>query len=183
MKKNIAIFLDRDGVLNKLIIRGGKAQAPYTMEELELFPDVFEACNTFKELGFLNIVVTNQPDVARGWVNLESVEMINNEIKNILPLDEIFVCLHSEKDSCNCRKPMPGMLLEAAIKWNINLEDSFMIGDRYSDIAAGKKAGCKTLLMGPGESNVNLNDVPEPNFRVTSLSQASFIISSEMKRK
>jgi D-glycero-D-manno-heptose 1,7-bisphosphate phosphatase len=161
-----AIFLDRDGVLNKLIFRNGKAQAPYTLEEFELFPGVEQACKKFKDHHFLIIVVTNQPDVARGWVNKDSVELINKKISEQIHIDEIKICFHVNADNCECRKPMPGMLLEAADHWNINLLESFMIGDRYSDISAGIKAGCKTILIGPGDEK---GDFPDPHYSADSL--------------
>ncbi|MBC7712975.1 MAG: HAD family hydrolase [Rhizobacter sp.] len=167
MKK--AIFLDRDGVLNKLIIRDGKAQAPYTIEEFALYPGVAEALKVIKEKGFLAIVVTNQPDVARGWVKKESVEMINFKIKELLPVDDIKICYHTNSDNCLCRKPMPGMLTEAAGQWDIDLAQSFMIGDRYGDVAAGVKAGCKTILVGEGDQQ---GEHPTPDYRAEFLIDA-----------
>ena len=160
MKK--AIFLDRDGVLNKLIIREGKAQAPYTLEEFELYPGVPEALRFIKAAGFLAIVVTNQPDVARGGVSIESVELINNKIKELLPIDDIQICYHTNSDNCLCRKPLPGMLLEAAQNWKIDLTQSFMVGDRYGDISAGASAGCKTILVGAGDIQ---GTHPDPDHR------------------
>lgn len=167
MKK--AIFLDRDGVLNKLIIREGKAQAPYTLEEFELYQGVVEAVEKIKAAGFLAIVVTNQPDVARGWVARDSVDLINNKIKELLPVDDIKICFHVSADNCGCRKPLPGMLTEAAKEWDIDLKNSWMIGDRYGDISAGVNAGCKTILIGAGDANA---DHPEPDFRAAYLIEA-----------
>lgn len=173
MKK--AFFLDRDGVINKLIIRAGKAQAPYSLEEFELYPGVAEACQKIKASGFLMIIVTNQPDVARGWVKYESVEIINNKIKELLPIDDIKICLHVNSDQCLCRKPMPGMLLEAAREWEIDLLESYMVGDRYGDISAGVSAGCKTVLVGPGDEQGNY---PGPDYQVDSLLAAVSLILS-----
>ncbi|MBC7427351.1 MAG: HAD family hydrolase [Bacteriovorax sp.] len=167
MKK--AIFLDRDGVLNKLIMRDGKAQAPYTMEELALYPGVVEAFKIIKEKGYLTIVVTNQPDVARGWVKKESVELINDKIKELLPVDDIRVCFHTNEDKCECRKPMPGMLTASAKEWDIDLTQSFMVGDRYGDVSAGIKAGCKTVLVGVGDKQ---GDHPPPDFKADFLIDA-----------
>lgn len=166
MNERKAVFLDRDGVINKLITRDGKAQAPYTLEEFDLYPGVIEACLEFKKLNYLIIVVTNQPDVARGWVSIESVKLINNKIKEMLPIDDIKICYHTNIDNCACRKPMPGMLLEAALEWKIDLKQSFMFGDRYGDISAGIKAGCKTILVGAGDSQGNH---PDPHYKVASL--------------
>lgn len=168
-----AIFLDRDGVINQLILRNGKAQAPYVIEELALFPGVEEACQSLKEASYLLIVVTNQPDVARGWVNLESVHIINNRLRELLPIDDIEICFHTDVDQCHCRKPLPGMLLEAAKRWNIDLSQSYMVGDRFGDISAGMSAGCTTILVGPGDKQGNH---PDPHFKVPSLFEAAKII-------
>jgi D-glycero-D-manno-heptose 1,7-bisphosphate phosphatase len=173
-KKQKAVFLDRDGVINKLIIRNGKAQAPYSLDEFELFPGVEDACARLKAAGYLLVVVTNQPDVARGWVNLESVELVNNQVRALLPVDDIKVCLHTNDHNCDCRKPLPGMLLESAEERNIDLTQSFMVGDRFGDIAAGKGAGCCTILVGPGDQQ---GDHPSPHHRAISLYEAlSFIL-------
>jgi D-glycero-D-manno-heptose 1,7-bisphosphate phosphatase len=170
---NKAIFLDRDGVINKLVTRGGKAQAPYTLEELELFPGVIEASLKLKESDYLTIIVTNQPDVARGWVNIESVELINNRIRELLHIDDIKICFHTNSDNCHCRKPMPGMLKEAALHWDIDLEQSYMVGDRYGDVSAGLKAGCTTILVGAGDAQ---GDHPNPDYKVNSLLEAVRLI-------
>jgi D-glycero-D-manno-heptose 1,7-bisphosphate phosphatase len=172
MKK--AIFLDRDGVINKLVFREGKAQAPYLLEEFELYEGVIEALKIIKAHGYLAIIVTNQPDVARGWVAKESVEMINNKILELLPIDDIKICFHTNDHNCQCRKPMPGMLIEAAKDWGIDLLNSFMIGDRFGDVAAGKAAGCKTILIGAGdEQGVH----PNPDFRASLLIEATKFIN------
>ena len=175
MKKNKAIFLDRDGVINKLVIKDGVGRAPYVLEDLELFSGVIEACQKIKEAGFLTIVVTNQPDVARGWVERKNVELINNRILELLTIDDIKICFHTNQDNCLCRKPMPGMLLEAAEQWQIDLTKSYMIGDRYGDIAAGVIADCKTFLVGPGDHQ---GMHPDPTYRVSSLIEAVTLILS-----
>lgn len=164
-----AVFLDRDGVLNQLIYRNGKAQAPYLIEEFALIEGVKEACVELKSLGFLLIVVTNQPDVARGWVSKESVDLMNETVRSLLPIDDIKVCWHTNDHGCECRKPLPGMLVDSAKKWNINLKKSFMVGDRFGDISAGRSAGCQTILVGPGDAQ---GGHPEPHFRSLSLFDA-----------
>lgn len=171
MKK--AIFLDRDGVINKLIVRNGKKQAPYHIDEFELLEGVTEAVLEFKKAGFLTVVVTNQPDVKRGWVEKESVELMNQLVQNKLEIDHIEVCYHDNLDNCFCRKPNPGMLLSASQKLEISTSDSFMIGDRYGDVLAGKLAGCKTFLVGEGD---NQGDLPTPDYKVSSLLEAAKII-------
>lgn len=147
-----AIFLDRDGVLNQAVLRGCISSPPAHIDELRILPGVSDACAILKEAGFLLIVVTNQPDVSRGSVAMEAVEAINQRLRAALRLDEIRVCYHDDRDQCACRKPNPGLLLQAAIDWKIDLAGSFMVGDRRNDIEAGKRAGCRTILVAEGSS-------------------------------
>lgn len=167
MKKNRAVFLDRDGVINKCILRNGKLQAPYEIHEFEFLPGVREGIELLKSQGFLIIVVTNQPDVSRGWVPKENVEAVNAKVKNDLNVLSIKTCYHDTYDDCACRKPKPGMILEAAGEFNINLSESFLMGDRYTDIAAGSAAGLKaSILIGVGDTK---KDFPEASFKTISL--------------
>ena len=170
MKK--CVFLDRDGVLNQTIFRMGKERAPYTLEEFALFDGVKESLELLKEKQFVLIVVTNQPDVARGWVSREAVDAVNEKLKELVSVDEIKVCFHTEKDNCSCRKPEPGMLLEAGRDYDIDFKSSWMIGDRYSDILAGKRAGCRTILIGAGDNS----EVVKPDYQFGSLSEAARLI-------
>ena len=144
---NKAVFLDRDGVLNRAIVRGGKPYPPSCADELEILPGAVEACRALKNENFLLAVVTNQPDVARGTQTRESVEALNEILRRHIPLDGIFVCYHDDSDKCACRKPLPGLLLSAAREWQVNLSASFMVGDRWRDIEAGRGAGCRTVLI------------------------------------
>jgi D-glycero-D-manno-heptose 1,7-bisphosphate phosphatase len=145
--KRKAIFLDRDGVLNDAIIREGKPFAPLSLKELTIAADAHSALQILKSAGFLLIAATNQPDVARGAATRADVDAINAKLMAALPLDEIRVCFHDNADNCHCRKPLPGMLLDAAKEYDIDLPNSFMIGDRWKDIEAGQRAGCKTILL------------------------------------
>jgi len=145
-----AVFLDRDGVLNAATVRDGKPYPPANLEELLILPGVEYATNRLKEEGFLLIVVTNQPDVARGTLQKSTVEQINRSIMSSLPIDEFRTCYHDNLDNCSCRKPKPGAILDAAISRNIDLSQSFMIGDRWRDIEAGKAAGVKTVFIDYG---------------------------------
>lgn len=172
-----AVFLDRDGVLNKTIFRMGKQRAPYSLEEFELLDGVEEGIALLKRDGFLLIAVTNQPDVARGWVDRPSVEEVNQKIMNLLALDDIKVCYHVDEDNCFCRKPKPGMLLAAAEEWNIDLKQSFMVGDRFSDIAAGKSAGSRAALIGTGDDQ---KDYPSADFRGANLAEAAKWIHDQL---
>ena len=145
--KNKAIFWDRDGIINKVIIRNGEPSSPWRSEEFEILSDVKECLEASKKMGFLNIVFTSQPDVSRGNLKIEELEKIHKNILDTLPVDEIKVCPHDDKDNCSCRKPKPGLIFEAAEKWSIDLDKSYVIGDSWKDIKAGKAVGCKTFLL------------------------------------
>jgi D-glycero-D-manno-heptose 1,7-bisphosphate phosphatase len=148
MQRRAAVFLDRDGVLNRTTVRDGTPYPPMTMDEVEILPGVREALERLANAGLALIVVTNQPDVARGVQSRETVEQINAYIARQLPmLTAFYVCFHDNADGCNCRKPGPGMLMQAAADHRIDLSQSFMVGDRWSDIVAGAAVGCKTFLL------------------------------------
>ena len=142
-----AIFLDRDGVINKAIVRHGKPYPPHSLDELILEPYVLPSLNKLKENNFLLIAVTNQPDVARGELKQHTLDKIHQVLLSQLPLDEILVCMHDDADRCNCRKPKPGLLYSAAEKYHLDLTSCYMIGDRWRDIEAGKNANCKTIWI------------------------------------
>ena len=142
-----AVFLDRDGVINRAIIRDGKPHPPRTLAELQIPEDVPAALGSLQAAGFILIGVTNQPDVARGIQKRAVVEAINHALMQRLPLREIRVCYHDDADHCDCRKPRAGLLLQAAAQYHIDLSASFMIGDRWKDIEAGYRAGCQTVLI------------------------------------
>jgi D-glycero-D-manno-heptose 1,7-bisphosphate phosphatase len=142
-----AVFLDRDGVLNEAIVRDGRPYAPAATDQLKLVPDALDALGALKAAGFLLIVVTNQPEVARGTQSRHAVEEINSAMARELPLDDFYTCWHDDPDSCNCRKPKPGLLTAAAATWGIDLGRSFLVGDRWRDIDAGAAAGCRTVLI------------------------------------
>jgi transaldolase len=144
-----AVFLDRDGVLNRAVVRDGRPFPPVSPSELEIMPDT-AALGGLKDLGFLLLMVTNQPDVARGTQKQETVDAIHNLLNAVLPLDDIFVCYHTDGDQCDCRKPNPGLLFRAAEKHGIDLAASYLIGDRWRDIEAGERAGCKTVWIDYG---------------------------------
>jgi D-glycero-D-manno-heptose 1,7-bisphosphate phosphatase len=147
-----AIFLDRDGVLNRALVLNGKPYPPGSLDNLVILPGVTAALNKLKEAGFLLIVVTNQPDVSRGKVTKESIEAINTFLCETLPIDDFRTCYHDDSDCCNCRKPKPGALIDASRLHGIDLKSSFMVGDRWRDIEAGHAAGCKTIFLDYGYS-------------------------------
>ena len=141
------MFLDRDGVINRALIREGLPYPPKSLEELEILPGAFDSLRLLKESGFLLIVVTNQPDVGRGIQKKQTVKKMHDFLLKKLPLDFIYVCWHGQDGECDCRKPLPGLLYKAEEDWHIDLKNSFMIGDRWRDIGSGNAAGCKTILI------------------------------------
>jgi len=145
-----AVFLDRDGVLNVAPVRNGKPLSPNSLDELELLPGVREACAALKRAGFLLVVATNQPDIARRKIERAQVEAMNNYLKDELGIDDVAMCPHDDADGCLCRKPKPGLLLDAARHLGIDLTKSFMVGDRWRDVEAGRGAGCRTVFIDYG---------------------------------
>lgn len=142
-----AVFLDRDGVVNEAIISDGKPYAPKHVSELVIAGNTEDFLKRLKESGFLLIVFTNQPDVARGAISRDTIEEIHNYLCSKLPIDDMFVCWHDDADHCNCRKPLPGLIFQAAKKHGIDLHGSYVIGDRWRDIDAGTAAGCQTVFI------------------------------------
>jgi D-glycero-D-manno-heptose 1,7-bisphosphate phosphatase len=168
-----AVFLDRDGVINRASVRDGKPHPPSSVDELEILPGVEGALEQLKKAGFLLIVVTNQPDVARGTTTREVVEAIHERLADTLPVDRFVVCYHDTADECDCRKPRAGMLLTSARELQIDLASSYMVGDRWRDIEAGRRAGCKTLFVDHGYGEEQPRDY---DFRVNSLAEAASVI-------
>lgn len=172
-----AVFLDRDGVLNRTLIRDGVARPPACLAELEILPGVPAALNALRASGYLLVVVTNQPDVARGNSPRSLVEGIHEQLRRALTLDAILTCFHDDADDCECRKPRPGLLLRAARDFGIELPLSAMVGDGWRDVEAGKRAGCATFLIAPG------GDTPQPacDARVGSLAEAAAILIGQRR--
>lgn len=164
-----AVFLDRDGVLNRAVVREDKPYPPRSLEELEILPGVPEALAKLRAAGFRLIVVTNQPDVARGKQTRRMVETIHRALKAQLPLDEFQVCYHDDADGCACRKPAPGMLLDAAKDMDLDLAASFMVGDRWRDLEAGNRAGVKTVFI---DYKYNELIKSQPDVTVSSFAEA-----------
>ncbi|MGA2183331.1 MAG: transaldolase [Bryobacteraceae bacterium] len=145
-----AVFLDRDGVLNRAMVRDGRPHPPANLDDLELLPGVISACALLRASGYLLILVTNQPDVARGKQTMAGVGAMNRVLVRKLRLDGCEVCPHDDADGCACRKPAPGLLTMAAGAFDIDLAGSFIVGDRWRDIEAGQRAGCRTIFIDRG---------------------------------
>jgi D-glycero-D-manno-heptose 1,7-bisphosphate phosphatase len=180
---NRAVFLDRDGVINRPIIREKRPYPPRSVAEFEILPGVENACCAFKTAGYLLVVVTNQPDVGRGTLERAVVEEIHRFMVSQLPIDLVSTCFHAgEKygQPCDCRKPSPGMLLSAASQLQIDLARSYMIGDRWRDIDCGKRAGCKTIFIDWGYTEELFET---PDHVVSNLAEAAdIIVKSEGER-
>ena len=173
-----AVFLDRDGVLTIPLFRDGRSFAPLSLEEFHLYPGIAQSLATLRRQGFLLVVVTNQPEVGRGRLGQETLCEMHRRLSAVLPIDAIKVCPHTPEDRCKCRKPMPGMLLEAANEFEIRLSASYMVGDRSGDIVAGHAAGCRSIFVDLGYTS----ETPprEPDAVVPSLQGAvDWILANE----
>ncbi len=177
-----AVFLDRDGVINRALVRDGRPYPPARLAEFEILPGVAGACAKLRQAGFLLVVATNQPDVGRGTIAREAVEALHAHMRRELPLDGVEVCYHPGKGAseCDCRKPKPGMLLKAARELNIDLTKSFMVGDRWRDIDCGHAAGCTTILVDYDYAE-ELHQPPD--HRVKGLAEAADLILSLSRKR
>ncbi|HEY5869114.1 MAG TPA: HAD family hydrolase [Candidatus Tectomicrobia bacterium] len=170
---NAAVFLDRDGVLNQTVVRHGVPHPPAHVSACVLLPGVREACENLRSAGYLLFVVTNQPDVARGHQTREHVEGINAWIQSTLPVQQVLTCYHDNVDQCACRKPKPGMLCAAAQAWDVALAESIIVGDRWSDVEAGRAAGCRSILI---ERAYSGRERCQPDWVVRDLLAAAHVI-------
>ena len=169
-----AVFLDRDGVLNRTNVHGGRHYAPTELADFELLPEAPGAVAQLRAAGFLAIVVTNQKDVGRGLVSEELMNAMHDRLRAVVSLDDIYVC--TCVDECPCYKPNAGMLLEAADRWGINLAASYMVGDRWRDVSAGVNAGCFTIFLDRGYDEP-LRDAPHRT--VVDVAEAAELILTE----
>jgi D-glycero-D-manno-heptose 1,7-bisphosphate phosphatase len=169
-----AIFLDRDGVINVNAVRDGRPYSPATVEEFIILPGVPEAVEALRRSGYLVIVATNQPDIGAGRQSREVVDEMHRRMRQSVSIDDVEMCSHVDGDNCTCRKPKPGMLLNAARKHGIALDKSWMIGDRWRDVEAGRAAGCRTVFV---DYNYPAEPRPErPDIVVGSLADAVPIV-------
>jgi D-glycero-D-manno-heptose 1,7-bisphosphate phosphatase len=173
------VFLDRDGVLNRSVYRDGVASPPNSLDDFELLPGVRDAVDQLKDAGYVLVVVTNQPDIARGTQSASVVDAMNEVVRRELGIDAILVCPHDDADECACRKPKPGMLLEAMERFDIDRDRSFMVGDRWRDVAAGRAAGCRTVQVGSLDEGAQ--SVAATVCRTDLADAASWILSQEVR--
>jgi D-glycero-D-manno-heptose 1,7-bisphosphate phosphatase len=168
-----AVFLDRDGTVIRTEVRDGVPRPPVTPATMHVLPGVPAALKRLKAAGLLLIVVTNQPDVRRGTLRRAVVEEMHARLQRCLPLDAISCCYHDDLDDCACRKPRPGMLVDAADRFGLDLHRCFMVGDRWRDIEAGRRAGCTTVLLRQPYSEPHR---AQPDFEAATLPEAADII-------
>jgi D-glycero-D-manno-heptose 1,7-bisphosphate phosphatase len=176
-----AVFLDRDGVISRSLVRGGLPFAPIALSDFEILPEASEACRRLKQADFLLIVVTNQPEVGRGTMKRETVEAMHAKMLGALPIDRVEVCYHPGHgmSHCDCRKPKAGLLLKAARELDIELARSWMVGDRWRDIDCGFAAGCRTVFIDRGYAE-SLRRTPD--FRAKDLAQAADAILAQANK-
>lgn len=197
--KNKAVFLDRDGVINEVVYHKemGILDSPANSSEIKLLPDVGKAINKFKNLGFKVIIISNQPGIAKDKFTIDAFEKMKEKVRDELrkqeaSVDAEYYCLHHPeakiekyKEICNCRKPKPGMILQAAKEHDIELSESWMIGDGINDIQAGQKAGCKTILIGRMKCDlckIMDDEGVKPDHIVPNLFKASLITEKEERK-
>jgi D-glycero-D-manno-heptose 1,7-bisphosphate phosphatase len=195
--KNKAVFLDRDGVINEIVHHKemGILDSPANVDEFNLFPDAADAINKLHQLGFKVIIISNQPGIAKDKLTIETFEKIRKKMKDELAqqgadIDAEYYCFHHPEGKnmaytkiCDCRKPKPGLILNAAAENDIDLKNSWMIGDGITDIHAGIRAGCRTILIGRMKCDIcNLmEDIGvKPDFIAQNLNKATIIIEQEM---
>ena len=169
-----AAFLDRDGVVNRAILLAGVPKSPTSIKDVEILGGVVEAIEMMKNHNFVPVVVTNQPDVARGIVPQLKLNQINDYIGDATGIEYFYSCFHDDSDGCDCRKPLPGLLLRAAQENNLDVANSFIVGDRWRDISAGQAAGCRAFFI----DYSYLEKRPNPPFTlVSSLLEATKIMT------
>lgn len=171
--KRPAVFLDRDGVLNRSLIRDGKPYAPRRLEDFRLLPGAARAVADLKAAGFVVVVVTNQPDVGHGLIAPETLEAMHARLRVAAPVDAILVCTHRQDEGCFCRKPKPGLIERAIRRFGIARKASYMVGDRWNDVVAGSAAGLYTIFLDRGYTE---GLVEAPDLAVKSLSEAILCI-------
>lgn len=174
MKK--AVFLDRDGVLNRSLMINGVPKPPTAVEDVEILAGVIEAIQILKNHDFVPVVVTNQPDVARGVMTQSQVEAINTYIGFVTDIKYFYTCFHDDADICDCRKPAPGLIYRAAHELELSVDLSYLVGDRWRDISAGQAAGCQTFFIDYSYSELK----PKMPFKeVSSLLEAAYLMVGE----
>ncbi len=176
-----AVFLDRDGTMLEIVHRPNFRKvltAPFSMREYKLIPGLHSSLADIRDLGYMSIMITNQPDVAHGYVSGAEWSEIHQRFLREAPLDDWYMCRHRSKDNCPMKKPAPGMIIAAGDKYGINLAGSFMVGDSDADMAAGAAAGCVTILLAR-----EYNRKVSADFIINDLSEAVKIIKAVAEQR
>lgn len=176
-----AVFLDRDGVIVIPEFREGRSFGPRRLEDYRFYPEADRALARLKEAGYLLIVVTNQPDVGHGLISSGTLDEMHRRLRARFPIDSVRTCCHTQDYGCGCRKPKPGMLLDSAREFGISLSRSFMVGDRASDVEAGRAAGCTTVFIDLGYTSEMKPTAA--HFVVRSLGDAVEVILGQFAQK
>lgn len=180
--RRAGVFLDRDGVLNRAIVRAGRPYPPQTLAELELEPDAIEALALLKRHSFVLLVASNQPDVARGTLGRDVVGAIEAALAAQLPIDGFLVCFHDDGDGCDCRKPAAGLLRQGAERHGLDLGASYLVGDRWRDVAAGRAGGVATIFVDRGYDEPRPDPPADATVRST-LQAAQWIVAHSVQTR
>jgi D-glycero-D-manno-heptose 1,7-bisphosphate phosphatase len=143
----LGVFIERDGVLNRIRVERQYQVSPLTLQDFEVKTEAVPLLKRLKAAGLVVIATTNQPGLSRGYQSRGELDRMHELLRRTFALDDILVCPHDETDRCPCRKPQPGLLIEAAFKWHLNLDHSFVISDKWPDAEAARTVGCTSLLV------------------------------------
>jgi D-glycero-D-manno-heptose 1,7-bisphosphate phosphatase len=174
------VLLDRDGVLNRVVLRDGRGASPRSFAEFELLPGAARAVASLRAAGLPVLVVTNQPDVARGFLAPAELARMHEHLRRRVQPDEIYACLHDDADRCDCRKPRPGLLLRAAADFQLDLARSWMVGDSWKDVEAARAASCRMIFVAAPHADAGTS---RPRRIAVSLADAAEIILAELSAK
>jgi len=167
------VFLDRDGVVNKIILKERRPYSPRKLDQLEILDGVRDAVKILQKLGFKVVVITNQPEISRGLITENLVMEMHNKISEETGIKNFYFCRHDDFHDCGCRKPKTGMLLRAAVELDLDFNQSYLVGDRWKDIQAGQKVGCKCYFI---DNNYDEPMPISPFHTVKSLYEAAILI-------
>ena len=180
-----AVFIERDGILNKVRVERQQAVSPLTSNEFELKTEVAPLLHELRAAGLLLIVTTNQPGISRGYLSRRDLDRMHQALRAAFPINDLLVCPHEDGDRCSCRKPKPGLLIEAAHTWGIDLSRSFVVSDKWQDAEVARRAGATSLLvqspwLGDGHHDFILPDLSTLVDKLLQLCSPFSLRSSEL---
>ena len=179
------VFFERDGILNLVNVERKHQVSPLSLDQFLPNLDAVEPLRQLKSAGFALLVVTNQPGISRGYLPRRELDRMHDMLKRTFPVDDILVCPHDEMDRCTCRKPLAGLLTEAAFKWHLDLERSFVVSDKWQDAQAAHVAGCTSLMLkspwiGKGHYDFVLSNLSEVVQRIHQLHSSSILLMDQV---